>query len=353
MRKPITVLFTDLHIKQDNTEEIISVVKEVVEYCHHNKVDEVFCLGDVFHSRQAQPLQVLQAFKKIITLFRNQRITVNIIPGNHDKTDYQSEDSFLDLFDPSPYFNLIANQARISFGVEEEYNFYLIPFFSEELWIKKFNLLFSKEFPNKKMMNFLLSHTAMDGSVNNDGSLVKCSINPSNIGEHFHKVFLGHYHNQQQIGDNIYHIPSIRQNNFGEDTDKGFTVLYDDGSHELIRTNFKQFINHRIELTNLSKKKLQAVLDTISNDDNNRIILKGTKEELKSIDLQELRAKGHKVIVEELDIEVKEIISIEQLKLDSTNITEEFKIFCQNNDLSYEIGINYLTKHLENGSKFR
>ena len=59
---------------------------------------------------------------------------------------------------------------------------------------------------------------------------------PARIFSPFDKVFVGHYHNRTVIpGTGIEYIGSSRQHNFGEDEEKGYTVLYTDGTHEFVK----------------------------------------------------------------------------------------------------------------------
>lgn len=66
-----------------------------------------------------------------------------------------------------------------------------------------------------------------------DGTEVKSELKPS-MFEMFKKVYLGHYHNYQRVGSNIYHLGSVQQNNFGEDEKKGFWLLDSDLEVDLI-----------------------------------------------------------------------------------------------------------------------
>ena len=59
---------------------------------------------------------------------------------------------------------------------------------------------------------------------------------PARIFSPFDKVFVGHYHNRTVIpGTGIEYIGSSRQHNFGEDEEKGYTVLYTDGTYEFVK----------------------------------------------------------------------------------------------------------------------
>lgn len=59
---------------------------------------------------------------------------------------------------------------------------------------------------------------------------------PARIFLPFDKVFVGHYHNRTVIPQTrIEYIGASRQHNFGEDEEKGYTVLYTDGTHEFVK----------------------------------------------------------------------------------------------------------------------
>ena len=182
------------------------------------------------------------------------------ISGNHDKTNYDSKESFLDQFQYHPALKLNGLLGGIPFRNSNIF-LHFIPFFSNDLWIEKFEELIVREeilSTSTSIRHILCSHIAVQGSQNNDGTIVESNIKHTMFKD-FYKVFLGHYHNQQRI-NNIFHLPSLQQNNFGEDEDKGFTVLYDDGSHELIKSNFKPYRKIKIDVDKASKKEINEVI---------------------------------------------------------------------------------------------
>ena len=155
MKKIEYIVSNDLHIKEDNWKQVLSCVKEQIDFAKENEVKEVYFLGDIFNSRKSQSIEVLHAFMNILDYAESQNIKVVAIPGNHDKTDYKSEISFLDAFKHHPSLELIVKPTLIG-------SVTLIPFFDDSILID----LLERQKPNK----YLFSHFAVNGRVNNDGS---------------------------------------------------------------------------------------------------------------------------------------------------------------------------------------
>src|SRR5690606_9186694 len=101
MKKPIALILTDTHLKPDNISLVENIFDQAIAKCKELKIDTILHGGDWFNSRTGQPLSVLKATQRIIDKFKDNKIMVAIIAGNHDRTDYDSEDSFLDVFNRS------------------------------------------------------------------------------------------------------------------------------------------------------------------------------------------------------------------------------------------------------------
>lgn len=326
------VISTDWHIKPSNTEEVKGLIKQQIKLAQELNVTSHICLGDVFQSRQAQPIVVLNAFQDILEMFETAQHTLTIISGNHDKTDYKSEYSFLFPFKGHKCLVLVEGYRHF-----KRDNFHFIPFFSNNEWITYFEQI-------KEKSGILFSHIAVEGSVNNDGSSVESSLKPSMFKD-FDKVFLGHYHNQQQIGENIYHLPSLQANNFGEDNLKGFTVLNSDGTHELVKAKFKEFKTVKVNLDEVSKKELNVLKKKHANStDNVRFKFVGDESKLKSIAKNEFTSLGIDVVSQATETEYEEVIEIKQFT--KSTIAQEFKTWCEKEEKDYEQGVKYLQKIL-------
>ena len=220
-----------------------------------------------------------------------------------------------------------------------------IPFFKEELWLNVYeNKIKTNGFRDIK--HILCSHIAVNGSRNNDGTAIENGISPS-LFKDFDKVFLGHYHDMQQPAKNIYHLPSIQQNNFGENNEKGFTVLYSDGSHELVKSKFKEYVKVKIDVDKVSKKELNDLVTEYSNqtkDSYIRFILEGTEDKIKSINKDVLQSSGIdiKTVNKEIENVTVDFDEIEIKKYTKDDLLDEFQMFCEEYDKDYEKGLEYI-----------
>jgi len=359
--KTLTIISTDWHIKPSNTEQIIGLIQQKIELAKRSNVDKLICLGDIFQSRQAQPLSVLKCFEHILDMINKADMDLYCIAGNHDKTDYSSPDSFLDQFKWHPAFYFISTErVTLSIGGWE---FYFLPYYEESKWVSELaailgdwiGLAHGKKLTGKEI---LLSHQALYGSVNNDGSKIENSIKPS-VFKDFYKVFLGHYHNQQQIDKNIFHLPSLQANNFGEDNDKGFTVFYDDGSHELVNSEFPEYHTIKIDLDRVSKQELNDIKKdgaTLIKDSgaNIRFKFEGSEDKVKAIKQEEFTVFGidvkkeHKTIIKSIEkAETGEIVIYTE-----RTILEKFDKFCEEEEYdNVEYGRKCLTQKLKSNGK--
>ena len=337
-RQPIALISNDWHIKDDNCQIIERLVEDQCKLAQKLGFSEMYCLGDVFQSRKSQSLPVLQCFNNILNTCQEYGLVLICFPGNHDKVDGTSEQSFLDPFKHHLSFRLIIDWDIIK---GKPFNFILIPYFKEEKWIEVLNDVNSKANTNL----ILFSHIAVNGSRNNDGTKVESSIVPSTL-KGFKKVFLGHYHNTQEVTKNIIHLPSIQQNNFGEDTNKGYTILYDDLSYEIVRSDFKVFRKVIIDADKITKEVLNEAIQTYqkqSETENIRFVFEGSEDKLKSINKERFYQVGIDVQMKNRDIEiVEDFDTVEITQYDSENIVEEFEEFCDINSYDLKEGLSYL-----------
>ena len=162
----------------------------------------------------------------------------------------------------------------------------------------------------------------------------------------FDRVFLGHYHNAQQPTRNVFHLPSVAQNNFGEDEEKGYTVLYDDLSFETIKSDFKPYRSITLDAGTVTRDDIKSVVeDAKSENFYMRVVLTGTQEQVKGVDRKTLQAAGVNVKVKYDDVEVTE--SQEQAvvkELSGTDIKDKFVKFCEANSYDVEEGLSLLNE---------
>jgi exonuclease SbcD len=336
MRKPIAIALTDTHLSENTIELNKSIFRQARAKTKELGLDRVQHLGDFFQSRKSQSQDVLTAFADILDEFSDEGMILDAINGNHDKTAYGEPDSFLDPFKYHPAINLyrycgarFVNDIAIhyaSFFRDQEY----IALIEEALK----NGSFSKQ-------NILLTHIGCNGATMNNGTPIKSEIT-SALFSRFDKVFIGHYHDAQEFG-NVEYIGAAIQHNFGEGTQKGLTVIYDDLSTELIPLNFPQYLTYEVDVKTVTNKDIQDLKDEKKSGDYVRVVLTGDEKSLKSFNMQSLREAGVAIQLKQEKLEIKEIETRVEA-FDNQTLTEEFEAFCKKNKLNHKEGLKYFNK---------
>lgn len=328
MSKPIALWLTDTHLSDDTIEVNNLVYAQVLEICERLEILGIIHGGDVFDSRKSQSERVLTAFSNILSEFQRSNINFVVIPGNHDKTNYTSTDSFLNAFEGWDRFFLYKEAGYIDHSAGK-LRLHFLPYFDEQLSYETYlthactNIRFDYS-------NILFTHVAVSGVKNNDGTVVTNNLTSEHFKK-FHKVFVGHYHNTQQF-DNIVYTGSTHQANFGEDEIKGCTVLYDDGTHEFIQLTFPRYIT-------LIAQSPTTLLPAINDVDKFRVKFKykPAQEEV-----HRLQASGLKVMT---DFEIEHIDHIQDVKTEFTHsdIVEYFNQWCDEKGIKdKEFGLKLL-----------
>lgn len=338
-KQPIALISNDWHIDEDNIDSVISIIKQKCELAKKIKVKTLLFLGDAFVSRAKQPQIILNTFEEILDIIYSYKLDLYIVIGNHEKTDYKDSKSFLDSFQHHPCVKGFYSEYD-NLDLIEGIRLHFIPFFADKEWLERFNPSMLKD-----GKNILCSHIAVVGSRNNDGSLVNNSIS-SKLFKDFDTVLLGHYHDYQCISNNIYHLPSIKQKDFGENTNKGFTILYNDCTHEIVRSDFKVFRKVIIDADKITKEELNEAIQTYqkqSKTENIRFVFEGSEDKLNSINKERFYQVGIDVQMNNRDIEiVEDFDTVEITQYDSENIVEEFEEFCETNSYDLKEGLSYL-----------
>lgn len=340
MRKPIAIISTDWHLNDNNAVQLLDIADEEVALAKKLGVNRIVWLGDMFDSRMSQRQDLLNCFDAIIGAHTRQGLSIHCIPGNHDKTNYRDDESFLTPYRYHPDFHLYEQEEGVLLGNVAAY---FVPFYQQDVWVKHFKNIRDIA---RGDASILFSHTAIEGSINNDGSVVESSIKASMFKD-FDRVFLGHYHNAQQPAKSVFHLPSVCQNNFGEDTDKGFTVLYDDLSFELVKATFKPYLTAKFPADTFTRDLVNHLVgEAKSGDMHLRVVITGDQQAVKGVDRKTLQAAGISVKVKYDDVEVTEPEQrTETVKeLSGTDIKEKFVKFCEANSYSVEEGLSLLNE---------
>lgn len=342
MKRAVALLLNDIHVSKDNTPEFLLNWNEAIGICNKYDIKDIFLGGDLFQSRVSQSLNVLLAIRSALVEANKCGITVTLANGNHDLIDQESLFGYCHIFSEYPNVHVVDEYSIIDY---EYFSIYIMSYFPENgSFIHRLEKLIDEDFDINKH-NILYIHEGINGalSTSNEKELA------TNIFQDFDTVLVGHYHNRCKIkGTNIEYIGSSRQHNFGEDEEKGYTLLYTDGSYKFIKNE----INKRYKTIEINAGKINdAFIDKVQAiKEDSRYLIKTkvvcNKAASKLVDKAKLIEAGVskvELVAEEVE-ETKAKSSGLESKFDKTGIKSEYSLFCEKKEKNVELGMKYLDK---------
>ena len=343
---PCLLLLNDIHISKDNIPAFKANWQEAIDICRKMDVKEIAIGGDLFFSRAAQTLDVLLAVHDALLTAAEHGIHVTIAEGNHDKVNQENERGYCHVFDQHSNVLVCDEYVSLPLGDDCRFVLHMMGYFPEDgSFCTRLDRL-KEEALDPKRLNFLYIHEGINGALAqpNDKEL------PAKIFEDFDKVFVGHYHNRTIIDKTrIEYIGSSRQHNFGEDEEKGYTVIYTDGSHEFIKNQ----ANTRYRVIDVAAERaglhLMDELREIDADGRYKVKVRvhAPQAAMKSVDKAALLDAGAtKVELIADDEEMLEVAASSLFeKFDSHRIRETYEEFCREKLIDdVAIGLEYLSK---------
>ena len=343
---PCLLLLNDIHISKDNIPAFKANWQEAIDICRKMDVKEIAIGGDLFFSRAAQTLDVLLAVHDALLTAAEHGIHVTIAEGNHDKVNQENERGYCHVFDQHSNVLVCDEYVSLPLGDDCRFVLHMMGYFPEDgSFCTRLDRL-KEEALDPKRLNFLYIHEGINGALAqpNDKEL------PAKIFEEFDKVFVGHYHNRTIIDKTrIEYIGSSRQHNFGEDEEKGYTVIYTDGSHEFIKNQAN--IRYRVIDVSAERAGLHLMDELREIDADGRYKVKvrvhAPQAAMKSVDKAALLDAGAtKVELIADDEEMLEVAASSLFeKFDSHRIRETYEEFCREKQIDdVAIGLEYLSK---------
>ena len=343
---PCLLLLNDIHISKDNIPAFKANWQEAIDICRKMDVKEIAIGGDLFFSRAAQTLDVLLAVHDALLTAAEHGIHVTIAEGNHDKVNQENERGYCHVFDQHSNVLVCDEYVSLPLGDDCRFVLHMMGYFPEDgSFCTRLDRL-KEEALDPKRLNFLYIHEGINGALAqpNDKEL------PAKIFEDFDKVFVGHYHNRTIIDKTrIEYIGSSRQHNFGEDEEKGYTVIYTDGSHEFIKNQ----ANTRYRVIDVAAERaglhLMDELREIDADGRYKVKVRvhAPQAAMKSVDKAALLDAGAtKVELIADDEDMLEVAASSLFeKFDSHRIRETYEEFCREKQIDdVAIGLEYLSK---------
>lgn len=343
---PCLLLVNDLHVGKENIPEFVANWNEALSICEKMGIQEIAVGGDLFLSRAAQTLDILLAVHDVLMSAAEKGIRVTLVNGNHDKVSLEATRGYCHIFGRHQNVQVVDHYASLPLGAGEYAVLHLIPYFPEDGSFCEKLAEVERHALDGDKQNFLYIHEGINGALAqpNDKEL------PATLFLGFDKVFVGHYHNRCVIPKtNIEYIGSSRQHNFGEDEEKGYTVLYNDGSHEFIKNE----VNIRYKVIDIEAERvdihLTDLLDELKATGRYRtkVRVHVATANASGIDKGKLLDAGaSKVEIVTEDTEVMEVSASGLFeKFDTHKIRTTYELFCQEKRIeNVELGLSYLSK---------
>lgn len=215
-------------------DDILWACRTIREHCKQSNIDKVFVLGDLYHNRQAIEIDVNS---KVCEFFEDTKNDYGqewvVFPGNHDMFLRHSWE-INSLSALKNHLTVIEDIKVVE--LDDEHRFWILPFITyEKAFLKALKLIVKHpEFrPNK---DNLFTHIGVRSATMNTCFLLKDWSKVDFEDFAFNRIYTGHFHSQQQVGDNVWYPGSPIPFKFDEgDVDHGFYVLdLDKNEHQFV-----------------------------------------------------------------------------------------------------------------------
>lgn len=226
------VLTADVHLgKSGRLDDVLFALRSIRQYMHDNEIAKCFVLGDAFHDRTGTTWEVLARtvyFFEETKRFGQEWIT---FPGNHDMFLKNSWE-FNALKSVSNVMTVYDDVTLIEVGGAR---FRIVPFVHyESVYMQVVDAALDDKDTDKD--DIILTHIGVKNASLNECFLLKhwSVVSFENVP---HKVYTGHFHCHQMVGDNLWYPGSPIPFNFAEGVvDHGFLVFdTETRTHEFIR----------------------------------------------------------------------------------------------------------------------
>ena len=342
-KTPCALLLNDIHVSKDNIGEFNKNWDEALKICDERNIPEIIIGGDLWQSRSAQNLSTLLAVRAAIQKAQAQDLFLTIAEGNHDLVDQEELLGYSHIFDGYKNVDVIGDYAVLSFS--EDLTLIVMSYFPESgSFIPRLNSIID-DVMEPGITNVLYIHQGIKGGLDQPRE----DELPSKIFEPFDRTLVGHYHDRKKIpGTHIEYIGASRQHNFGEDEEKGYTILFDDGTTEFVKNQanirFKTII---VNYPDIDNDFLESIKE-LKKDQRYRLRIKVAcySNEASTVDKQALIDAGAskvEIVTEKVEETMITAQSFDK-KYDKSGIKDAYSEFCNSKEIEPELGIEYLNK---------
>lgn len=341
MKKSIRLCLTDTHVNNNNLDLQESIWLQAIEVCKSKNINVIHHLGDFVTNRKAQSLAVLEHLMWIKSLLLENNISLIGITGNHDRTNLESVFAYPNIFNDKNFKIVEESYQEVVGDIE----FTFLSYFPETGSYKE---RFNKIRVDDTKFTVLHTHIGISGGLSHKNATINKEV-PSDMFGDFDLVTSGHYHNRNKVDNDvntdIWYIGSAYAANYGEDNDKGFTIIYDDGSIEFHQTDFPKYETISVDVTEVDGKWLSSTKKSIAASGSNvRVIVTGDESELKKVKKQKFSDIGVKKL--QLSVDTVDVLDVKSsttfVSLNKETAIKEYKKFCVKQELDPDFGLEYL-----------
>jgi DNA repair exonuclease SbcCD ATPase subunit len=218
--------------------EYVKVFTQFFRKVRRLKPDIIYVGGDIVHSK-TQGISP-ELIDNLIWWFKSlgDICQTHVILGNHDGLMHNKDrqDAITPILTAINHPNIFLYKDSGTYQIEDtEFNLCVFSCFDEENW--------NKVVPVEGMINIALYHGAVRGSLTDTDWTLEGEVN-SSIFSKFEFALLGDIHKRQYLTKkkNVAYCGSTIQQNYGEDTEKGFLV-WDIESSNRFKSKFYKLIN--------------------------------------------------------------------------------------------------------------
>ena len=225
-------IITDTHCGVRNSSEIfLNNAAEFYDtiffpYCLKNNIKHVLHLGDYYDNRKIVNFKALNHNRKhFLTPLRENGMTMDIIPGNHD-TYFKNTNDLNSLKEClGHYMNEIHIVMEPKVMKYDSLNVALVPWINSENYNKSFNFIENCE------ADWLGGHLELDGFPIGGGIVHRGGINHK-FFKRFEKVLTGHFHTKSEK-DNIHYLGAPLEFYWSDDHDPKYFYELDTETREM------------------------------------------------------------------------------------------------------------------------
>ena len=228
--RPLFVAISDVHFNLNTLHTASRALITAAQHAERLGVPLVIA-GDLNDTKAILRAEVAN---QLISIFKYSNCKKYVLVGNHDLVNEKGSEHSLNFLEP---YATIVDDPRVFPDLPEVF---FVPYQSDTEKL-------SRILKAPRTEKIYVMHQGFKGAFMGDYVVDKTSISVEEVRHA--KVFSGHYHRHQDLGTVTY-IGNPFTVSFGEsnDGDKGFLVVYADGSYEQIPLKLRKHVKIEIEM---------------------------------------------------------------------------------------------------------